>query len=57
MPQVTLQFDQKLTRIDFEAGRLTTMNGEATQDQDVDFIVGCDGAYSKVREQLMRAVR
>lgn len=57
MPSVSLRFKHKLLRADYEAGKLTFSADGESWEEVVDFVVGCDGAYSKVREQLMRAVR
>lgn len=57
-PNVRLHFKHKLLRADFDGRRLIfeRENGERAE-VDADLTIGADGAYSKVREQMMRVMR
>ncbi|RKO99317.1 hypothetical protein CXG81DRAFT_1983, partial [Caulochytrium protostelioides] len=52
-PNVTLHFQRKLVGADLDAGTLTL---EDRFDVTADLILGADGAYSRVRQCLMRRV-
>ena len=58
LPNVTLHFEHKLTRIDFESMMFTFADMSTPVPQEVitkhDFVFGCDGAFSTVRRQMMR---
>ena len=58
-PNVTLHFEHKLTRIDFDQMELTFSNPQSSEGVTVkhDFIFGCDGSYSTVRRQVMQVSR
>ena len=58
-PNVTLHFEHKLTRIDFDQMELTFSNPQSSEGVTVkhEFIFGCDGSYSTVRRQVMRVSR
>ncbi|KAK0046996.1 kynurenine 3-monooxygenase [Biomphalaria pfeifferi] len=69
-PNVEMHFSHKLTTCNFETGEATFDNLEMTirkhifkceQGQKVsklfDLIIGCDGAYSAVRKQMMKLSR
>ena len=56
LPDVSVEFDAKLSRIDFDKSELYFVGGSG-QPSRFDLVVGCDGAYSKVREQMMRSSR
>ena len=57
-PNVTLHFEHKLTRINFESMMFTFADMSTPVPQEVitkhDFVFGCDGAFSTVRRQMMR---
>ena len=57
-PNVSIYFQHKLTKIDFNTMTLTFMDttGPAPKEVTVrhDFIFGCDGAYSMVRGEMKR---
>jgi kynurenine 3-monooxygenase len=58
LPNVTLHFQHKLTKINFESMRFTFADTSTPVPQEVvakhDFVFGCDGAFSTVRRQMMR---
>ena len=55
---VSIYFQYKLTKIDFNTMTLTFLNSSGPTPREVmvkhDFIFGCDGAYSTVRKQMKR---
>ena len=57
-PNVSIYFQHKLTKIDFNTMTLTFVDSSGSTPKEVmvrhDFIFGCDGAYSTVREQMER---
>ena len=57
-PKVSIHFQHKLTKIDFDTMTLTFEDSSGPTPAEVvvrhDFIFGCDGAYSTVREQMKR---
>ena len=57
LPNVTLHFEHKLTRINFESMMFTFTDMSTPVPQEViikhDFVFGCDGAFSIVRCQMM----
>ena len=61
MDNVTIHFQYKLLRADFDNKKLSFATssepGQPVRTVDADLTIGCDGAYSKVREQMMRVVR
>lgn len=54
---VKLHFDHKLQRAHLDKGHLVFNVGTKTAEASADLVVGCDGAYSKVRHQMQRCVR
>ncbi|KAI8086515.1 uncharacterized protein BX664DRAFT_282504 [Halteromyces radiatus] len=56
---VTIHFEHKLKKLDVEKGTMVYLVGadEFEVTKQADFIVGADGAYSKVRDQMMRKIR
>ncbi|CAH1790724.1 unnamed protein product [Owenia fusiformis] len=56
---VTLHFNHKITRCDFEKPQATFLREDEGTTVEVpgDLIMGCDGAYSSVRQQLMKTTR
>ena len=58
LPNVTLHFQHKLTKINFESMMFTFADTSTPVPQEVvakhDFVFGCDGAFSTVRRQMMR---
>ena len=58
LPNVTLHFEHKLTRINFESMIFTFADMSTPVPQEVNtkhnFVFGCDGAFSTVRRQMMR---
>ena len=57
-PNVSIYFQHKLTKIDFNTMTLTFVDSTGPTLKEVtvrhDFIFGCDGAYSTVRGQMER---
>ncbi|XP_048589101.1 kynurenine 3-monooxygenase isoform X2 [Nematostella vectensis] len=58
-PNVTLHFGHKLKKVDVEKAHMTYKTSSAGEvvDVDADLLVGCDGAYSAVRKEIMRRPR
>ncbi|KAF9435918.1 kynurenine 3-monooxygenase, mitochondrial precursor [Entomortierella beljakovae] len=56
---VKISFNVTLKRADLDKGKLELQNRETkeTVTAEADFIIGCDGAFSAVRNSLMRHVR
>ncbi|KAF8320091.1 FAD/NAD-P-binding domain-containing protein [Clavulina sp. PMI_390] len=59
-PLITVQFQHKLTTVDFDQRILSfesKANGEAEKiEATFDLCIGADGSYSNVRRQMMRVV-
>lgn len=55
-PNVSIEFNQRVVKCDTITGELELENTEthAIQALKVDLIVGCDGAYSAVRQSLLK---
>ncbi|KAL1122309.1 hypothetical protein AAG570_003714 [Ranatra chinensis] len=55
-PNVHLNFEHKLVRADFDRGKLTfkCADKEALKDVHADLIVGADGAFSAVRNCMLK---
>lgn len=55
-PNVKIEFNQRVVKCDTITGELELENTETHQTQalKVDLIVGCDGAYSAVRQSLLK---
>lgn len=57
-PNVDLYFDHKCMSCDFDAGTMSFKRSDGTKvTHYADLIIGCDGAYSAVRTQIMKNVR
>jgi kynurenine 3-monooxygenase len=57
-PRVSLNFEWSLERVDFNTNYVTVRKGDKTKIiKDADFIIGADGAFSRMRQQIMRHVR
>ncbi|KAI8826802.1 uncharacterized protein EV422DRAFT_11150 [Fimicolochytrium jonesii] len=62
-PNVKIHFNHKLDRCDFDGKKLTFMKAAADGSKpkeitvEADLVIGADGAYSRVRNQLMRKER
>ncbi|XP_033126151.1 kynurenine 3-monooxygenase-like isoform X2 [Anneissia japonica] len=55
---VNLHFSHKLLKADFKDGKAVFLNSEGSEvEVTADLIVGCDGAYSTLRRQIMKATR
>ncbi|XP_074646036.1 kynurenine 3-monooxygenase-like [Tubulanus polymorphus] len=54
---VTLHFEHKLVSCDCLSGEVKFMNDGKEVKADYDLIVGCDGAYSMTRRQIMKQTR
>ncbi|XP_063608709.1 kynurenine 3-monooxygenase-like [Penaeus indicus] len=55
-PNVTIHFHHKLLSADLERGKVTFLD-TMSQDEvtvDADLTIGCDGAYSNMRKQMMK---
>jgi kynurenine 3-monooxygenase len=60
LPNVQIRFQHKMLRADFDGKKLVFQvdgAGKETKTVDADFVVGADGAFSKVRDQMMRVAR
>ncbi|KAI8788552.1 kynurenine 3-monooxygenase [Biomphalaria glabrata] len=57
-PNVEMHFSHKLTTCNFETGEATFDNEQGQKvSKQFDLIIGCDGAYSAVRKQMMKLSR
>ncbi|XP_022794600.1 kynurenine 3-monooxygenase-like [Stylophora pistillata] len=59
-PDVRIHFEHKLIAADIEGGHLTFKckgNDDEKLEVDAEIILGCDGAYSAVRRELMKRPR
>uniref|UniRef100_A0A2C9JJ57 Kynurenine 3-monooxygenase n=1 Tax=Biomphalaria glabrata TaxID=6526 RepID=A0A2C9JJ57_BIOGL len=57
-PDVEIHFSHKLTTCNFETGEATFENEQGHKvTKQFDLIIGCDGAYSAVRKQMMKLSR
>ncbi|KAJ3000223.1 hypothetical protein HDV02_000136 [Globomyces sp. JEL0801] len=56
---VNLHFGYGVSRCDFDKGEVTLVNDKKEEKflKGIDFIIGADGAYSRVRDQLLRNLR
>ncbi|KAI8977092.1 hypothetical protein BDF20DRAFT_821426 [Mycotypha africana] len=58
MENVTIHFEYRLLQADFTENKLQfKLSNNEIEEVNVDFIIGADGAYSKVRSQIMRCMR
>lgn len=57
LPAVKLHFRHKLQRANFDKGHLLFDVSGQTKEHSAKLVVGADGSYSKVRDQMMRVVR
>ncbi|KAK3595984.1 hypothetical protein CHS0354_032499 [Potamilus streckersoni] len=54
-PDITVHFEHKLVNCDFNTGEIVLKRSDGTIVKDVvDAIIGCDGAFSAVRNQIMK---
>ncbi|XP_055531129.1 kynurenine 3-monooxygenase [Wyeomyia smithii] len=55
-PNIHLHFNKKLVRADLDEGILNFVNPltEETHQAEADLIVGCDGAFSAVRKEIIK---
>ncbi|XP_041354694.1 kynurenine 3-monooxygenase-like isoform X2 [Gigantopelta aegis] len=54
-PNIALHFQHKLVSCDFQTGEMVFEKPEGERlTRHADVIIGCDGAYSAVRQQLMK---
>lgn len=55
-PNVTIHFNHKLETCDLEKGEMTFLNTESGERVTLtaDLMIGCDGAYSNVRKQMLK---
>ncbi|XP_043211081.1 kynurenine 3-monooxygenase-like isoform X1 [Amphibalanus amphitrite] len=56
-PNVHLHFNHKLLHSDLKTGHMVFESNGREVQADADLILGCDGAYSAVRRQMMKAPR
>ncbi|ORZ21654.1 hypothetical protein BCR42DRAFT_475213 [Absidia repens] len=58
-PNVTIYFEHHLSQVNFDVGSMEFIQGpnKIKQIRYADLIVGADGAYSKMRGQMMREMR
>eukprot|EP00088_Acartia_fossae_P015834 TRINITY_DN18778_c0_g1_i1.p1 TRINITY_DN18778_c0_g1~~TRINITY_DN18778_c0_g1_i1.p1 ORF type:complete len:473 (+),score=142.57 TRINITY_DN18778_c0_g1_i1:30-1448(+) len=59
---ITYHFNHKLVKVDLDKPELTFTRTEPTADDEKvvvnpDLVIGCDGAYSAVRKEMMRKPR
>ena len=54
-PNLHIHFEHKLSSIDIDKAQMvfSRKDGESFEEQ-ADFILGCDGAFSTVRKAMMR---
>ncbi|KAI8331682.1 hypothetical protein BC941DRAFT_382278 [Chlamydoabsidia padenii] len=59
LPNVTIHFEHQLYQADLEEGSMIFLQGEnkSQVSRNANLIVGADGAYSKMRTQMMRKIR
>jgi kynurenine 3-monooxygenase len=59
LPEVSLFFNKRCVSIDKERGRLRVRDERTGEEEEVqaDFIVGADGAFSTIRQQMHRGLR
>ncbi|KAI9258476.1 hypothetical protein BY458DRAFT_535081 [Sporodiniella umbellata] len=57
MENITLYFGHRLTHAQLEEGQVEFMVNGEKKSYGSDLVVGADGAYSKVRDQMMRYTR
>jgi kynurenine 3-monooxygenase len=59
LPEVSFFFNKRCVSIDREHGRLRVRDERTGEEEDVqaDLIVGADGAFSTIRQQMHRGVR
>ncbi|GAA5812052.1 hypothetical protein MFLAVUS_005501 [Mucor flavus] len=58
MENVTVHFEHRLTQADIETNKLEFVVADGTtKTYHTDLIIGADGAYSKLRSQMMRRMR
>ena len=58
--EITLHFEHELTQADFESQTLTFTKEDGSGEAVIckaKFIIGCDGAFSIVRQQMMRRAK
>ncbi|XP_076064876.1 kynurenine 3-monooxygenase cn [Oratosquilla oratoria] len=55
-PNVHIHFQHKVVGADLDNGRMTfeRLDTKETIHAEADLIIGCDGAYSNIRKQMMR---
>lgn len=55
-PNLKIEFNQKLVKCDTIKGEVVVENSETRETKSTvfDLIVGCDGAYSSVRQSLLK---
>ncbi|KAJ3043069.1 kynurenine 3-monooxygenase, mitochondrial precursor [Rhizophlyctis rosea] len=57
LPNVKLHFEHEMTQCDFDSKTVSFMKIDGTKvTAKADLIIGADGAYSRVRQQMMRKV-
>ncbi|XP_052766617.1 kynurenine 3-monooxygenase-like isoform X2 [Mya arenaria] len=55
LPNVEMHFEHKIVACDFNAGRITFSKSDGSHvTAHADLVVGCDGAFSGVRQQMMK---
>lgn len=54
---IEIFFNHKLISCDVEKCKLQFNDGQGIKDDESNLIIGCDGAYSKVRLELMKRTR
>ena len=56
-PNINYHFQSKFVSSDFDQGRITIEKNGEQSDHYTDLIIGCDGAYSAIRQQLLKTTK
>lgn len=53
-PNVNIHFQHKLTSLDLDKGEMVFMTPNCSNSVNANWIIGCDGAYSAVRKNMLK---
>ncbi|KAF6025379.1 KMO [Bugula neritina] len=56
-PNVTIYFDHKLSMCDFDNSKITLLHDNEKITHKADLVIGCDGSYSLVRQEMLKRCR